>query len=57
MNKKVVALSILALGFVALTYLVSGWFIIGAAIIIYINQRELFHKKQSNLKNSNKLKK
>jgi len=46
MNKKVVILSIIALAALALTYLVSGWFIIIPAIIIYINQVELFKKKK-----------
>ena len=40
-NWKVVILSIIALGFVALTFLVDWIFIIGAAILLYLNQREL----------------
>jgi len=45
-NKKVVFLSIIALIFVALTFLISWVFIIGAIIITIINQRELLGKKQ-----------
>lgn len=46
MNKKVVFLSILALGFLALTFFVDWIFIIGAVIIMYINQKELVSKKR-----------
>jgi len=42
MNKKVIFLSILALGFLALTFFVDWLFIVGAVIIMYINQKELF---------------
>lgn len=45
MNKKVVILSLIALGFIALTFLVDWIFIIGAVIIMLINQRELMKKK------------
>lgn len=45
MNLKVVLLSIVALGFMALTFLVDWLFIIGAVIIIFINQKELMKKK------------
>jgi len=45
MNKKVVFLSLLALVFIALTFLVHWAFIIGAVIIMLINQRELLGKK------------
>ncbi len=45
-NKKVVFLSLLALLFIALTFLISWVFIIGAIIITIINQRELLGKKQ-----------
>lgn len=44
-NKKVVLLSIIALGFLVLTFLIDWLFIIGAVIIILINQRELMKKK------------
>ena len=43
---KVVIYSILALGFLALTYLVDWLFIIGAVILIYLNQKELFKKQK-----------
>ncbi len=44
MNKKVVFFSVLALGFLALTYFVDWLFIIGAIILIYFNQKELIKK-------------
>lgn len=44
-NWKVVILSLIALGFIALTFLVDWIFIIGAVIIMIINQRELLGKK------------
>ncbi|MBA7609767.1 hypothetical protein ES703_16961 [subsurface metagenome] len=44
-NWKVVFLSLIALGFIALTFLVDWIFIIGAVIIMLINQRELMKKK------------
>ena len=43
-NPKVVYRSFLALGFIALTFLVNWLFIIGAAIIFYLNQKELMKK-------------
>jgi hypothetical protein len=43
---KVVIFSILALGFLALTFLVDWMFIIGAVILMYLNQRELFKTKK-----------
>jgi len=49
-NLKVVILSIIALGFLVLTFLVNWVFIIGAVIIFFINQREL-------MKNIKKIKK
>mgnify|MGYP001594989992 CR=1 FL=1 len=45
-NTKVVILSLIALGFLALTFLVDWFFIIGAVIIIYLNQRELVKKRK-----------
>ena len=45
MNKKVVVLSLIALVFIALMFLVHWAFIIGAVIIMLINQRELLGKK------------
>ena len=44
-NKKVVLLSIFALVFLYLTFAIDWLFIIGAVIIIIINQRELMKKK------------
>ena len=41
---KVTILSIIALGFLALTFLVDWLFIIGAVIILIWNQRELMGK-------------
>tara|TARA_Y100000310_G_C20574114_1_gene759607 strand:- start:168 stop:326 length:159 start_codon:yes stop_codon:yes gene_type:complete len=43
-NIKVIIYSILALGFVALTFLVDWLFIIGAVVLIYLNQKELMKK-------------
>ncbi len=44
-NPKVVFYSILALGFLALTFFVDWLFIIGAVILMIINQKELMRKK------------
>jgi len=43
-NLKVVIYSILALGFLALTLLVDWIFIIGAVVLIILNERELVKK-------------
>jgi len=43
-NPKVVWYSLIALVFVALTFLVDWLFIIPAAIILFINQKELMKK-------------
>jgi len=43
-NVKVVIYSIIALGFMALTFLVDWMFIIGAVVMIWLNQRELMRK-------------
>ena len=40
-NLKVIIYSVLGIGFVALTFFVDWIFIIGAVIMIYLNQREL----------------
>ena len=45
-NPKVVLFSLLALGFLALTFLVNWSFIIGAAVLMILNQRELMGKKE-----------
>ena len=46
-SKKVVIFSIIALGFLALTFLVDWLFIIPAVILLYLNQKELMKKKKS----------
>ncbi|MEK6945219.1 MAG: hypothetical protein AABW63_00300 [Nanoarchaeota archaeon] len=43
-NIKVIIYSIIALGFLALTFLVDWIFIVGAVILMYMNQRELKKK-------------
>lgn len=48
-NLKVVIFSLVALGFVALTFLVNPYFIIGAVILMILNQRELMKKKPQKL--------
>ncbi len=44
-NPKVIIFSLIALGFLILTFLVDWFFIIGAVILLYLNQRELMGKK------------
>ena len=44
-NIKVIIYSILALGFLVLTFLVDWIFIIGVVILIYLNKKELIGKK------------
>lgn len=44
-NNKVVVFSIIALGFLVLTFLVDWVFIIGAVILMVLNQKELMKKK------------
>lgn len=41
MNKKVIFASILALGFIALSFTIDWLFLIGAVIIMFWNQKEL----------------
>lgn len=43
-NPKVVLFSLVALGFLALTFLVDWIFIVGAAILMILNQREIMGK-------------
>ena len=45
-NPKVVIFSIFALGFLVLTFLVDWIFIIGAVVLLILNQRELMIKKK-----------
>jgi hypothetical protein len=40
-NYKIIINSIIALGFFALSFLVNWMFIIGAVVMIYLNQKEL----------------
>lgn len=44
-NKKVVLFSLIALGFLALTFFVDWLFIIGAVVFMFLNQKELMKKK------------
>jgi hypothetical protein len=44
-NIKVVIFSLLALGFIALTFLVNPYFIAGAVLFMLLNQREIMGKK------------
>lgn len=46
-NKKVVFLSIIALICIVLAFIVHWIFIIGAIIIMFINQKELLGKNQN----------
>jgi len=45
-NPKVIIFSLIALGFLALTFLVDWLFIIPAAILMYLNQKELMSKRK-----------
>ena len=45
-NFKVVIFSMFALGFLALTFFVDWFFIIGAVILMILNQKELMKKKK-----------
>ncbi len=44
-SPRVVIYSIIALGFLALTFLVDWYFIIPAAILMYLNHKELTKKR------------
>lgn len=44
-NKKVVIYSLIALGFIVLTFIVDWLFIIPAVILLLINQKELMKKR------------
>lgn len=46
-NWKVIIFSLIALGFIALTFLVSPWFMIGAVVFMTLNQIEIMGKKKS----------
>ena len=43
-NVKVVIYSLIAIGFIVLTFLVDWMFIIGAVVMIWLNQRELMRR-------------
>jgi len=43
-NWKIVIFSLIAFGFLALTFFVNPWFIIGAVVLMLLNQRELKKK-------------
>jgi hypothetical protein len=45
-NVKVVIFSLIALGFIALTFLVNPYFVAGAVLFMLLNQREIMHKKK-----------
>ena len=47
-NPRVVLFSLLALACVALGIFVSYWFLVGAVILMLINQRELMGNKPMN---------
>ena len=49
-NIKIVIFSILALGFLVLTFLVNWFFIIGAVVLMLLNQKELFKKSKKFIK-------
>ncbi len=44
-NPKIVIYSIIALGFLVLTFLIDWIFIIGAVVLMYLNQRELMKNR------------
>jgi hypothetical protein len=45
-NIKVIIFSLIALGFLALTFLVDWLFIIGAVVLMLLNQREIMGKRK-----------
>lgn len=46
-NPEVVIFSILAIGFLVLTFTINWMFIIGAVILTILNQRELIKKRNN----------
>ncbi len=45
-NIKVIILSLIAIGFIALTFFSGNWYyIIPAIVLMFINQREIMKKK------------
>ena len=49
-NPKVVIFSILALACIAMTFLVSYWFLVGAIVLMLLNQNELMKPKRASKK-------
>jgi len=49
-NKKVIILSLIGLGFIVLTFLFNWLFIIPTAIILFLNQKELIKKNNHQTK-------
>ncbi len=47
-NPKVVLYSVIALGFLVLTFLVDWFFIIPAVVLMILNQKELMKKNKKN---------
>ena len=45
-NLKVVLFSLIALVFIALTFLVNPYFIVGAIVFMILNQRKIMGKKK-----------
>ncbi|MCK9569270.1 hypothetical protein M0R72_10065 [Candidatus Pacearchaeota archaeon] len=46
-NKKIVIFSLIALGFIALTFLLNPYFIVGAIVFMLMNQREILKGKKN----------
>jgi len=46
-NIKVIIFSLIALGFLALTFLVSPYFIAGAILFVVLNQKEIMGKRKA----------
>jgi hypothetical protein len=44
-NIKIIIYSLIAFAFLALTFLVDWFFIIGAVVMVWLNQKELMKKK------------
>ena len=43
-NKKVILYSVIGIGFVILSFAIDWLFIVGAFVMLLLNQRELMHK-------------
>jgi len=44
-NVKVIIFSLIALGFIALTFLINPYFVAGAVLFMILGQREIMRKK------------